>query len=70
MTKIKEFAKRHLPNFSASINSLAEMDEFLSQSAVPNKAVLFTDKPHTPPLFKGLTSRFRERLDFAEIVYL
>ena len=43
-----------------STNDLKKMLDF---TELPNKVILFTDKTSTAPLFAGLTSHFRERLE-------
>ena len=49
------------------INTTEDFEEFLSYTAVPNKAILFNKKNETSILFRGIASLYRERIDFAEV---
>jgi len=42
-------------------------EEWFFGSKELNKVVLFTDKEHVPPLFKGLASKYRGRLEFGVV---
>ena len=60
---ISAFASLIAPSYRTYINDSADFDNFLNDKLFPNKFVLFTNKNSTPPLFKGLTSYFRDRID-------
>jgi hypothetical protein len=56
------FARKLMPAFRKKITNVSGMDKFLDVEPFPNKVVLFTDKSDTSPLYKALTSYYRDRL--------
>lgn len=59
---IANYATSKLPNFVVSKN----LDSFFSDDKL-NKVVLFTDKPKTSNLYKGLAVEYKDRLSFAQV---
>ena len=60
--------RKHLPNYSITIEDLDEVTEFIHRRRdVPHKVILYTKKKTTTALFKGLTAAYRDRLEFAEV---
>lgn len=63
---IKSYVLKNLPDYSIKINSLKKLEEFrdIKNDSDINKVILFSKKSNTPPIFKVLTSLFRERFRF------
>lgn len=61
------FARQHMPVFREIVKSKSDLETFLADESVPNKVILFTNKPQTSPLYRSLASEYRDRLSFAEI---
>ncbi len=59
---IGNFIKQHMPAFRKTISSKDSLETFLKDELIPNKVILFTNKPQTSPLYKALASEFRDRL--------
>jgi len=59
---IANFARQHMPAFREIITSKEGLEAFLNDQYVPNKVILFTNKPQTSPLYKSLASEYRDRL--------
>ena len=60
---LMDFAKKWMPAFRKKLTTESELESFLADNLVPNKVILFTNKEETSPLYKGITSEFRDRLD-------
>jgi hypothetical protein len=56
-----------MPNFRTSLNSEAQLEDFLRHENDTLKVLLFNGDEHAPMHFKGITSYYRQRIDFAEI---
>lgn len=56
-----------MPSFREVITNLEEYEDFLAHEQFENKVILFTNKEVTSPLYRALTSTFRDRLFFAEV---
>ena len=59
---LANFARQHMPAFREVIKSKDDLESFLGDATVPNKVILFTNKPQTSPLYKSLASEYRDRL--------
>lgn len=59
---LADFARRHMPAFRETITNQAQLEKFLAIKEIPNKVLLFTNKPQTSPLYKALASEYRNRL--------
>lgn len=59
---LSNFARQHMPVFRESISTKAQLDKFVTDEYIPNKVILFTNKPQTSPLYKALASEFHNRL--------
>jgi hypothetical protein len=59
----------NLPDFTLSIESVKDLEDFKNNEEEKdiNKVILFSKKNKTPPIFKVLSSEFRERIRFAFI---
>jgi thioredoxin-like negative regulator of GroEL len=62
-----DFAKKWMPAWRKKLATNTDLEEFLADKLIRNKVILFTSKDETSPLYKGATSEFRDRLDFAEV---
>ncbi len=51
-----------MPTYRTMIKNSSDFENFLDKNLIPNKAVLFTNKNETSPLFKGLASTFKSRI--------
>ena len=59
---LANFARQHMPVFRESISTKPQLDKFVGDELIPNKVILFTNKPQTSPLYKALASEFHNRL--------
>lgn len=59
---LANFARQHMPTFRETITTAAQLEKFLAVKEIPNKVLLFTNKPQTSPLYKALASEYRNRL--------
>lgn len=66
LPKLKSYILGNLPDYSAHIDSKKKLDDFrsLENDADINRVILFSKKAKTPPIFKVLSSVFRERFRF------
>jgi hypothetical protein len=62
---ILKFIKKNLMSFSARLNG-DSIHHFLNQPMF-NKILLFTDKPETPIIVKGMSNIFYDRILFGEV---
>jgi protein disulfide-isomerase A6 len=66
---ITEFAISHMPDFTDRLKSKAQLDEFVQLDAASiSKAILFTNRPEVTPLWKTLSTEFRDRISFAAVL--
>jgi thioredoxin-like negative regulator of GroEL len=61
-----DFALSKLPQHVIKIKE-ESLDIFLAKNSDRPHVVLFTSKPTTPPLFKSLATRFKNRIVFGEV---
>jgi protein disulfide-isomerase A6 len=61
-----DFALSKLPQHVIKIKE-ETLNDFLSKNSDRPHVVLFTSKPTTPPLFKSLATRFKNRIVFGEV---
>lgn len=59
---ISKFAKEILPAYREILKNNQDLEQFLAFRDIPNKVILFTDREDTPPLYRGLTAEFRDKL--------
>ncbi len=63
---MKNFILSNLPDFSSKLDSVSKHEDFinLKEENDINRVILFSKKANTPPIYKVLTSVFRDRLRF------
>ena len=66
MDNLIGYAYALMPNFRKIIEDEKDLEAFFEDRQIL-KVILFNAAPDTPQDFKGLTSYFRNRIDFAEI---
>jgi protein disulfide-isomerase A6 len=64
-TNIYNFITQNIPSRAVKLTS-DNIENFLNHLEF-NKVILFTDKPKTPLLFRGLSTHYYDRLSFGEI---
>ena len=64
--KFKNYVLANLPDFSVKLDSLKKVNEFTGaeDDKDTNRVILFSKKGKTPPVYKVLTSAFRDRIRF------
>jgi len=58
-----------IPSFRQVFTTVREVDSWLKDRTIPNKVLLFHEKDETPILYKGMSSIYRDRLDFGEVTH-
>ena len=69
LEKLINKTKYLMPNFRELLNKQEELKNFLRKKNIPNKVILFSNKEETSPMFKGLTSFFKDRLQVLILLY-
>jgi hypothetical protein len=66
LPKIKTYILSNLPDFTRQLGNLEKLEDFrnLEGDGDINRVILFSKKAKTPPIFKVLSSVFRERFRF------
>jgi len=64
LPKLKSYILNNLPDFSVKIDSIKKLEEFRGGDKDINRVILFSKKAKTPPIFKALTSLYRDRVRF------
>eukprot|EP00347_Sterkiella_histriomuscorum_P011459 403372372 len=67
LQKVKSFILSNLPDYSTKIETIAQLEAFADNKddLEVNKVILFSNKTKTPPIYKALTTYFRDRVRFA-----
>ena len=65
--KVHSFIMNNLPDFSVKLDSKKKLDEFLNNDQDINKVILISKKAKTPPIYKALTSLYRDKIRFGFI---
>jgi len=61
---IKRWITDNVPDYSQRLSTKADVEQFAEESGI-QKVYLFSAKQKVPPIYKALTSEFRNRLRFA-----
>ena len=66
LPKIKTYILSNLPDFTRQLGNLEKLEDFrnLEGDGDINRVILFSKNAKTPPIFKVLSSVFRERFRF------
>jgi hypothetical protein len=65
--KLDEMIYRFMPTFAKKVRNLDQFQEFMDNFDVMNRVLYFASEKEPPRYFKGLTSYFKDRLEFAYI---
>ena len=63
VASMEDWALKFAPSWRQKLYSKRDLQEFLKFTKIPNKVLLFTTRPETPEMFKGLSCFFKDRLD-------
>ncbi|KRX06280.1 Thioredoxin-like fold [Pseudocohnilembus persalinus] len=64
---LSKFLRKHMPVYRDQIKSQKDFDNFMDIQEFETKVILFTNKENTSPLYKAITSTFRDRILFGEV---
>jgi len=56
VSHLTEYGRKLLPNYFRKLDSLAELEDFLSSKLIPTKVLLFNSQEKTPDVFKSLAA--------------
>lgn len=64
--KFKSYILSNLPDFSVKLDTLQKLQDFqeAKDDSAVNRVLLFSKKSKTPPIYKVLSSEFRDRIRF------
>jgi len=62
-TSIYNYITKNVPSYAKLLNEL-DFNDFLTENYLYNKIILFTDKPNTPLMLRGISNLFFDRIEF------
>ena len=65
--KVHAFVVANLPDYATVIDSKQKLEEFIDNREDVNRVVLFSKKNKTTPIYKALSSEFKDRIRFGFI---
>lgn len=65
--KLDSMIYRYMPTFAKRIRNMEDFNQFMENFDAINRAIYFANENEPPRYFKGLTSYFKDRLEFAYV---
>lgn len=67
-SKLDMMLQHYMPVFSKKIKNMDDMNHFMDHFARANRTIFFSNQEQPPSYFKGMTSFFKDRLEFAYVM--
>jgi hypothetical protein len=64
---LDEMIYRYMPVFAKKVDNMDDLNKFMDEFENINRAIYFSNEDDPPRYFKGLTSYFKDKLEFAYV---